>query len=155
VGATVAYEDELLDETTMRWFTRSRRTLASDEVRAITGNSVAIHVFVKRDDAEGTDFVYLGRAHAHAPKQEHMPDGNGGSVSVVTMELRLARPVPRSLFDYLTVGSVAVPEPVPASDVAHGENQGSVPESDVVHGDTQVLLLPFDLASELTDKRHP
>jgi len=155
VGATVAYEDELLDETTMRWFTRSRRTLASDEVRAITGNSVAIHVFVKRDDAEGTDFIYLGRAHAHAPKQEHMPDGNGGSVSVVTMELRLARPVPRSLFDYLTVGSVAVPEPVPASDVAHGENQGSVSGSDVVHGDTQVLLLPFDLASELTDKRHP
>ncbi len=62
--ASTAYGDELLDETSMRWFSRSRRSLASDEVEAIVDGDVVVHVFVKKDDVE-SDHYYLGVATAH------------------------------------------------------------------------------------------
>jgi hypothetical protein len=62
ISESTAYEDELLDIHSMRWFTRSRRTLQSGEVAAIVDQDVEPHVFVKKDDAEGTEFYYLGRA---------------------------------------------------------------------------------------------
>ena len=84
----------------MRWFTRSKRTLASGEVRAIVDHTVVIHLFVKRDDVEGVDFVYLGTVTPHSPREEAMPTATG-SVPVVTMRLRLEQPVERGLYDYL------------------------------------------------------
>ena len=65
VSASTAYEDALLDRSNLRWYTRSRRTLQSPEVRAIVDREVVVHVFVKKDDAEGADFYYLGEAVAH------------------------------------------------------------------------------------------
>lgn len=97
VAASTAYEDQLLDTTTMLWYTRSRRTLASDEVRAIVANDVDLHVFVKKDDAEGTDFYYLGQATPHDAEQTKMP---GSSLDVVRMHLRFAEPIDSALFDY-------------------------------------------------------
>ena len=102
VEATVAYGDEFVDEKTLLWFTRSRRTLASPEVRTIVDNATALHLFVKLDDAEGTDFFYLGPVTAGEAKQERMPDGKGSEVPVVTIRLALTTPVERGLYDYLT-----------------------------------------------------
>ena len=76
IDASTAYEDALLDETSMRWFSRSRRTLASDEVKAIVDGDVDVHVFVKKDDVE-SDHYYLGIAGAHDAVQTTMPDAKG------------------------------------------------------------------------------
>jgi superfamily II DNA or RNA helicase len=100
VGASTAYEDELLDLSTMRWFTRSRRTLASPEVAAIVNNEIALHVFVKKDDAEGTEFYYLGQPRAEQAEQTKMLGENGASLDVVKMLLHFARPLELGLFDY-------------------------------------------------------
>lgn len=100
VAASTAYEDQLLDTTAMLWYTRSRRTLASDEVRAIVDNDVDLHVFVKKDDAEGTDFYYLGRATSHDAEQTTMPGTGGSPLDVVRMKLRFAEPIDSALFDY-------------------------------------------------------
>ncbi|WP_210410162.1 DUF3427 domain-containing protein [Nesterenkonia sp. NBAIMH1] len=100
VEASVAYEDELLDPSTLRWFTRSRRTLESAEVKAIVNQEVDVHVFVKRDDAEGTDFYYLGEAHAQDAEQTTMPDESGEPLSVVKMLLHFTEPIEHTLFDY-------------------------------------------------------
>lgn len=128
VGVTVDYDDELLDPATMRWFTRSRRTLETGEVRAITSNAVALHLFVKRDDSEGTEFIYLGRARSRSPRADVMPDNKGGTVPVVTMELRLDAPVSRGLFDYLTSSKgSASPAAAPRSDIAYPPNPPVVP----------------------------
>jgi hypothetical protein len=62
ITASTAYKDDLLDRSTMRWFTRSRRTLASKEVDAIVSKKVELHVFAQKDDADGSDFYYLGKA---------------------------------------------------------------------------------------------
>lgn len=100
VDASTAYEDQLLDPSTMRWFSRSRRTLESKEVSLIVDGSVQIHVFVKKDDAEGSDHYYLGRATAHDAEETTMPDANGTPLSVVTMLLKFDMPIRQGLFDY-------------------------------------------------------
>lgn len=100
VSASVAYDDGLLDTNSMRWFTRSRRTLSSKEVRAIVDNEVAIHVFAQKDDAEGSDFYYLGQATSEGAVQETMPDGKGRELSVVKMTLRFESPIESAVYDY-------------------------------------------------------
>lgn len=100
VSASTAYEDRLLDASTLHWFTRSRRTLASDEVKAIVEHHVTNHVFVKKDDAEGTDFFYLGQATARDFVQTTMPGDNGARLDVVRMNLQFDRPIQAALFDY-------------------------------------------------------
>ncbi|WP_232531913.1 DUF3427 domain-containing protein [Microbacterium halophytorum] len=100
VTASVAYEDELIDPSTVRWYTRSKRTLQTPEVRAIVDRTTEPHVFVKKDDAEGSDFYYFGAARPASPEQTTMPGTNGQPLDVVRMLLRLEAPIPRGLFDY-------------------------------------------------------
>ncbi|GHD13841.1 helicase [Zhihengliuella salsuginis] len=100
VSASTAYQDELLDRSTMRWFTRSRRTLKTREVAAIVGNDVELHVFVKKDDAEGSDFYYLGEAQSRDAEQATMTDGQGNDLNVVHLNLHFDQPIEGALFDY-------------------------------------------------------
>ena len=100
IAESTAYKDELIDRSSMRWYTRSRRTLRSEEVRTIVGNEVDLYVFVKKDDAEGTEFYFLGQAIAHDAVQSTMPDQHGKSLDVVHMDLRFDQPIDRPLFDY-------------------------------------------------------
>ena len=105
VSESTQYGDELLDHSTLRWFTRSRRTLQSAEVRAIVNQDVPLHLFVKKDDAEGLDFYYLGQAESRSPLQETMPGKDGAPLDVVTMNLHLEAPINESLYDYLITGA--------------------------------------------------
>jgi hypothetical protein len=100
VIASTQYEDELLDTRTLIWFTRSRRTLQSPEVKAIVGNEVAIDVFTKKDDNDGKDFFYLGRARAGQHFQTDMKDKDNKTIPVVRMTLQFIDPIPQGLFDY-------------------------------------------------------
>lgn len=100
VIASTQYEDELLDTRTLTWFTRSRRTLDSAEVKAIVNNSVTIDVFAKKDDNDGTDFFYLGRARAGHYFQTDMLDKDGKSIPVVRVTLQFDEPIPQGIFDY-------------------------------------------------------
>lgn len=100
VTASTAYEDTILDRHTMLWYTRSRRTLASDEVKAIVDNEVDLHVFVKKDDAEGSDFYYLGQATSSDAEQTTMRSDSGRDLDVVRMLLRFEEPIDSALFDY-------------------------------------------------------
>ena len=100
VSASTQYEDELLDPQTVRWYTRSRKTLQSRDERAIAADEVPLHVFAKKDDAEGTDFYYLGQAAPREAEQSEMPDGSGTMLPVVTMKLDLEAPLDDSLYEY-------------------------------------------------------
>lgn len=95
ISATTAYEDELIDTRTMRWFTRSRRTLRSKEVAPLVSNSVDMHVFVQKDNAE--DFFYLGIADTTDAEETTLP---GRSESIVRMMLHFREPIDAALFDY-------------------------------------------------------
>lgn len=100
VSASTAYQDRLLDQSTFLWYTRSRRTLDSAEVRAIVDNDVTLHVFAKKDDADGPDFYYLGQATSQDPEQTTMPDDSGKPLPVVRMHLKFAERIDSTLFDY-------------------------------------------------------
>lgn len=100
VTASTAYEDKLLDRQTMLWYTRSRRTLESAEVRTIVNNEVDLHVFVKKDDAEGSEAYYLGKATSAQAEQTTMPGADGSPLSVVRMLLRFDDPIESALYDY-------------------------------------------------------
>lgn len=100
VVASQAYADDLIDEQTMRWASKSNRTLQSKDVRAIVENRVDIHVFVKKDDAEGSDHYYLGRATTRGADETTMSDGKGKQIPVVHFDLRFDQPIQRALYDY-------------------------------------------------------
>ncbi len=100
VSESTQYEDELLDPATLHWYTRSRRTLESAEVRSIVENEIPLHVFVKKDDAEGRDFTYLGPATSRDAVQDKMPGGGATLVDVVTMKLDLESPLEDALYRY-------------------------------------------------------
>lgn len=100
VSASTDYGDEFLNESAMHWYTRTRRTLASPEVRSIVEHRVALHLFAKKDDAEGRDFYYLGRVRASDPQQTTMPSENGSPLNVVTMTLDIESPIETHLYDY-------------------------------------------------------
>lgn len=100
VAASTAYQDRLLDPSTMQWFTKSNRTLESRDVRGIISGAVALHVFVKKDDADGTEHYYLGQATSHEARQSTMPDDKGRQLPVVTMLLKFSEPIKQGLFDY-------------------------------------------------------
>lgn len=100
VAASTAYEDQLLDLSSMRWFSKSNRTLQSKDVRALLSHPLDLHVFVKQSDADGSDHYYLGRATPHDPVETTMPVGGGKVLPVVTMTLRFREPIKQGLFDY-------------------------------------------------------
>lgn len=57
------YHNTLENGRSLRWYTRMPRHLDSEEVRRLLKTSdMHIHVFVKRSDADGKQFFYLGEA---------------------------------------------------------------------------------------------
>jgi hypothetical protein len=107
VDSSTNYQEEFVSPEILKWSTRSRRTLESEEVRTIIdadSQLIDLHVFVKKDDAEGTEFYYLGKAHPdqNSAVQASMLDKDGNSISVVHMNLILERSVESKLYAYLT-----------------------------------------------------
>src|SRR5690606_28125152 len=100
VTESTKYAERFIDQSTFLWYTRSRRTLASAEVAAIVSGSVPLHLFVKKDDAEGTDFLYLGTARPHNAIETTMPGSDGKQLPVVTMHLELATAIDGATLDY-------------------------------------------------------
>lgn len=103
-GAEIAYEDALLDETTMHWVSKSGRKLTSPEIQIMQEpEDWAIHVFVKKSDDEGIDFYYLGEVQPKVDtiNQVDKPIDDGKSKSVVEMELKFKEPIDSRLFKYL------------------------------------------------------
>ena len=103
-GAEIAYEDALLDESTMHWVSKAGRKLSSPEIQIMQNpKDWAIHVFVKKSDDEGLDFYYLGEVQPKVDTihQLEKPTGDGKSKSVVEMELKFKEPIESRLFKYL------------------------------------------------------
>lgn len=101
VSAGTAYEDELLDSSTMRWFTRSGKSYKQDraQIDAIINHRVRLHVFVKKDDlsnGEKPNHYYLGEARSSSAEEATMANGD----PVMRMLLHFDQPIDAALFDY-------------------------------------------------------
>ncbi|MGX7394534.1 DUF3427 domain-containing protein [Carnobacterium mobile] len=106
-GAQMAYEDELLDYSTMEWFTKAPRTMKSPEVQKLLHpEEWNIRVFAKKSDNEGIEFYYLGEVK---PVKESIvelekPLQNGEKKKVVEMFLKFSSPIDMNLYRYLEAG---------------------------------------------------
>lgn len=100
VDESTAYEDALIDQHTMVWYSKNRRRLTSPDVAPIVGNRVELHVFAQRSEAEdGPDHFYLGQATAERAEETTIRS-KGKDLPIVRMLLHFDRPVDRGLFDY-------------------------------------------------------
>ena len=109
VESSVAYGDELLNQEVLKWYTRSNRTLESEEVKKIIyakENNIDIHIFVKKDDDEGSDFYYLGKAtpDKKTVQQSVMKDKNEKEIPVVHMNMVMENGIDSKLYHYIISG---------------------------------------------------
>lgn len=106
VESSVAYTEGFINQEIFKWSTRSNRTLASQEVQTIINakqNKIDLHLFIKKDNDEGGDFYYLGKAtpDQNAVEQSTMQDKNNKTIPVVHMNLMLEDSVESKLFYYI------------------------------------------------------
>ncbi|GEP84494.1 putative helicase [Staphylococcus piscifermentans] len=102
ISETTAYEDEFLNQDELKWFTRSNRSLKSPEVQNVIHHQeleTPMYMFVKKEDADGKNFYYLGTAcyMEGTAEDAQMPDGK----NVVTMHLAMDTPVRDDVYRYL------------------------------------------------------
>ncbi len=106
IESSTNYAEEFISPDVLKWSTRSNRTLQSEEVKTIIQakeRGIDLHVFVKKDDDEGIDFYYLGKA---LPDRDHivqtvMHDKKGKEIPVVHMHLIMEQPVVYKLYQYI------------------------------------------------------
>lgn len=102
ISETTKYEDSFDSPHTLHWYTKSNRSLiSSEDERKIAEGKYALHVFVKRDDSDGSDFYYVGRGTPRDAQDETMPVKDGEQ-PVVSMRIDLYQPLGDATFDYLT-----------------------------------------------------
>lgn len=60
-------------------------------------------LFIKKDDAEGKDFYYIGKmiTDFDSKEQTQIPNEKGQMLPVVNIQFDIVPPVPQNLFNYL------------------------------------------------------
>ncbi|GKU77766.1 DUF3427 domain-containing protein [Paenibacillus sp. L3-i20] len=102
----IKYGDEFLSPTIFKWYTRRNRTLKSEEVQKIiraTENQIDVHVFIKKNDDEGTDFYYLGKGtpDQSSVQQTVMSNNENKEEPVVHMNMIMESAVDYKLYSYI------------------------------------------------------
>lgn len=100
VSASTAYEDAIVDRSSMVWYSKSGRTMTSPLESAIINNELTLDVFVKKSDSEGREFYYLGEATVAQAEDSSMENDKGKTLPVVKTLLHFEKPIDRALFDY-------------------------------------------------------
>ena len=107
-ASLIAYEDEFLNESTFRWFTKSPRTIDSPEVQVLKNpEDWKVHLFIKRKynkkDNE-TDFYYMGEMTPiqKTIEQKQKPTNDGKYKNIVEMDFSLVTPVESNMYEFLT-----------------------------------------------------
>lgn len=98
------YRNDLQNGKSLRWYTRSPRHIDSDEVQRLLakdemGNyKIKLHLFVKRSDADGKGFYYLGEGKivSDSVREEII-----GKKTAVGMNIELQHPLETKMYDLL------------------------------------------------------
>lgn len=105
ISDTTKYGDEFINESLLHWYSRSNLTTRSTEVQDIIHSAernIDLHIFVKREESEGTEFYYMGPAdYTTGSADDHEIGDVGNKAPVVTMDLALHQPMTYELFQYL------------------------------------------------------
>lgn len=105
ISESTKYDDKFIDNDTFSWLTRSRINLDSKEVIEIQNykeTNLKIHLFVKKEDAEGTDFYYLGEMEPKTFELSSQKDNEGNDLSIVNIKYKMKTSVRNDVYDYIT-----------------------------------------------------
>lgn len=99
----MAYEDQFIDHNTMRWFSKSGRTIDSRQENIVLNQPDfgMIQLFVKKSDddkREGNDFYYLGSARVTSAENEKKFNSDGKETKLVNFTLKLEHSVNVNLY---------------------------------------------------------
>lgn len=101
ISDSTKYEDKFDSPSAISWFTKSNRRLNSKIEARIVSGDYTLEVFVKKDDAEGNGFHYLGQAHSRDAVETTIPTAKK-PMPIVNMRLDLMNPVSPGLYEYFT-----------------------------------------------------
>ena len=101
ISDSTKYEDIFDSPSAISWFTKSNRRLNSKIEARIVSGDYTLEVFVKKDDAEGNGFHYLGQAHSRDAVETTIPTAKK-PMPIVNMRLDLMNPVSPGLYEYFT-----------------------------------------------------
>ena len=106
ISITTQYEDRFVSDNRIIAISKSKRTLASPEIRMLANarlNGVRCYLFVRKnlkDKDDGTEFYFLGEIHPTGEFQEIvMADG---VTSAVEIAYELENPVKGDIYEFLT-----------------------------------------------------
>ena len=105
ISESTKYDDKFIDNDTFSWMTRSKVNLTSKEVLEIKNykeTNLKIHLFIKKEDAEGSEFYYLGEVEPKTFELSSQKDNNGKDLSIVNIKFRLQASVRNDVYDYIT-----------------------------------------------------
>jgi len=100
IDDTIKYNDHFISPSIFAWESRSNRKVGSPEIQNVI-NSKRILLFVKKEDAEGTDFYYMGDVSIieDSIEQSMMPNSD---TPIVHFKFKLEQPVNENLYNYIT-----------------------------------------------------
>lgn len=127
IEATIKYNDHFITPSVFAWESRSNRRLESPEIQNVI-ESKRILLFVKKEDAEGTDFYYMGDVTIieNSIEQAVMPESKK---PVVHFKFQLEKPVATELYNYITaVNDKEIPKQSNEKEVISLETEESEPK---------------------------
>ncbi|MGL6248636.1 MAG: DUF3427 domain-containing protein, partial [Culicoidibacterales bacterium] len=102
MSETSQYEDKFLNEHVLQWYSKSGRSLQSNDVQTILAAQqvgLRLPLFVKKNDDEGKSFYYLGEV---TPIPHQVQQVQLAGKKVVQIHLQLQDQVQEKLYEYLT-----------------------------------------------------
>lgn len=70
IDDSIRYQDRFINTNIFQWYTRHNVKLASKEVQQMLDKNTDIHLFIKKNDDEGSDFYYFGQVDIKDTNQE-------------------------------------------------------------------------------------
>lgn len=101
----IASNPECYSNKIFSWMTRSKVRENSPEAQAIIHareNGLKILLFVKKSDAEGTDFYYMGEVDPVKWQQTTIQNDKGETLPIMNFKLELKNEARKDIFDYFT-----------------------------------------------------
>ena len=105
IDESIKYEDEFLDRNYFSWMSKNNRSIKSPDVSQIINqknNNLKIDLFVKKADADGTDFYYLGELEHIQHMETEIKNNDNKLLPIVNIKFKLKNLVREDIFDYLT-----------------------------------------------------
>lgn len=102
ISANTKYEDRFISPQEFSWMTRARVRLTSSQIPAIQDSRTRKLLFVKKSDAEGSNFYYIGDLKVLGDSVETTIANDAGvQLPIVNFRFVIDKPVEEKLYTYL------------------------------------------------------